>query len=152
MTDDDRSSFIATHLIDGLRDAMLPEMRASLAPYERLAQTLGSDRSAEWHRAFACARWAQENVVLAHRSQLVALASKAIEAIKAAGEAVTGSVEDLFALPLGIAVSADLSVETEWVYEAVHVAERIAQEEGWEFVPWEALLREVTTIGIESAG
>jgi hypothetical protein len=41
-------------------------------------------------------------------------------------------------------------VRIQWVDEAVEVARRIGEEEGWEHAPWEALLDEL--IAMEGTG
>jgi hypothetical protein len=142
----DTSSFVATHLIEGLSHVMPEDQQAKLAPYAERAARAGSNKTAEWHRAYKCAKWAEQIVSLPAHNHLVAESKKALEAIKEIEETVGSEIGDLLELPLGISVSPEFEAEITWVYEAVHVAEKVANKVGWDAVPWEQLVEDVLSV------
>ena len=152
MPDVDQSSFVITHVIQGLRDAMPPEERVKLAPYETRAATAGSDPTAEWHRAYRCAQWASEVVATPTHSGLAGGLRKAVEVVKQVEAAVGGQISNFFEIPYGQALSPKLEAELTWVYEAVHVAEGVAEKVGWDEVGWSALLDDLLAVPVGADG
>ena len=144
----DQSSFIVTHLIDGLRDVLPEAERPKLAPYEARAATAGSDETTEWHRAYRCARWAADVVATPANSGLAGELRKALQVVKEVEATVGGQISNFFELPYRQALSPRMEAELTWIYEAVHVAENVAGKVGWSEVGWEALLDEVLAIPV----
>jgi hypothetical protein len=142
----DTSSFMVSTLIESLRNSLPESELAKLVPYERQAIQAGSDRTAEWHRAFACARWTEEIVALPAHHQLGSEARKAVQIVKEVADTAGWEMINLGRLPLGIGVSPRFEAELTWVTEAVHVAERVADTVGWQAVPWEKLLQDVLNV------
>jgi hypothetical protein len=143
-------SFVATHLIDGLRKSLPKEELSRLEPYEGRAATLGSEPAQERRRAFECARWAADVVADPARSAFVRFAEKALEAVKEAVKAVDAEVgADLDHVVATVFRTPQLdgapgeAPELAWVVEAVTVAQRVAEDAGWAAVPWERLLETV---------
>lgn len=146
----DQPSFIITHLIDGLRDVLPEADRARLAPYAARAAGAGSDETAEWHRAYRCARWAADVVAMPAHSGLTGELRRALQVVKEVEDTVGGQISNFFELPYRQALSPKMEAELTWIYEAVHVAEKVAGKVGWEEVGWETLLEEL--LAIPSAG
>jgi hypothetical protein len=144
----DTSSFMVSTLIESLRDSLPESELAKLAPYERQAIQAGPDPTAEWHRAFACARWTKEIVALPAHHQLESEAHKAVQIVKEVADTAGWEMINLGRLPLGIGVSPRFEAELTWVTEAVHVAERVAAKVGWPSVPWEQLLQDVLNVPV----
>jgi hypothetical protein len=145
---EDRSSFIISHLISGLSHVMAEDEQTKLAPYERQAAEAGSEPTAEWHRAYKCAKWAESTVSLPAHHHLVAEAAKAIEVVTRVEKTVGAEIGDLLEVPFaaGFSVSPRFEAEITWVYEAVHVAEKVAAKVGWDHVPWQQLLVDVLSV------
>jgi hypothetical protein len=144
----DQPSFIITHLIEGLREVLPEADRPRLAPYEARAATAGSDETAEWHRAYRCARWAADVVAAPAHSGLTGELRKALQVVKQVEETVGGQISNFFELPYRQALSPKMEAELTWIYEAVHVAENVASKVGWAQVGWEGLLDEVLAIPV----
>jgi hypothetical protein len=142
----DTSSFMVSTLIESLRNSLPESELAKLAPYERQAIQAGSDPTAEWHRAFACARWTEEIVALPAHHQLGSEARKAVQIVKEVADTAGWEMINLGRLPRGIGVSPRFEAELTWVTEAVHVAERVAANVGWQAVPWEKLVQDVLNV------
>ena len=142
----DASSFMISTLIESLHDRLPESERSKLVPYERQATQAGSDPTAEWHRAFACARWTEKIVALPAHHHLGAEARKAVQIVKEVADTAGWEVINLGRLPRGIGVSPRFEAELTWVTEAVNVAEQVAAKVGWPAVPWEELVQEVLTV------
>jgi len=140
------SSFMISHFLTGLSHVMPDAEQAKLDPYQQAAAQAGSDSTAEWHRAYRCAKWARDIVVLPTHGSLASLVRRGLEIVKQVEETIGSELTDLLEIPLGLAVSPKFEVEIAWVYEAVHVAEGVAAETGWEGVPWETLVRDMLAI------
>lgn len=140
-------SFVAMHLIDGLRKSLPEDRLQGLVPYEQRAASLGSDPSDERRRAYECAKWAAAMVADPSRPGVVRFAEKALEAVKEALKAVDAElgaeldriVAVVFRMP-EVDGSPDDAPELAWVVEAVTVAQKVAATDGWDAVPWERLL------------
>jgi hypothetical protein len=142
----DTSSFMISTLLESLRDHLPASELERLAPYERQARQAGSDPTAEWHRAFACARWTDKVVALPAHSHLGADARQAVHIVKQVADTAGWEIINLERLPRGIGVSPRFEAELNWVTEAVHVADAVASKLGWSAVPWEELIREVMSV------
>jgi hypothetical protein len=140
------SSFMITSLIEGLHTAMPKSEATKLAAYAPRAREAGANPTAEWHRAYRCARWANEIVSLPAHNHLAAEADKARELVREVGETIGAEVRDLEFLPFGKAVSPRFQAELAWILEAVHVAEKVADKVGWAAVPWEQLVQDMLAI------
>ncbi len=164
-------SLIAEHVVSGFRKIVPPDAGADLDAYEERARVLDDDRRAEFKRAYACARWSVDMVAEPAHSALVADAERAAEAVKSLGQAVWAElgadienvVARLFpgktgASYLGMWLGVDqadqapgtgasplVGPEIAWVIEALEVARKVAAEDGWDAVPWRALLDEVVS-------
>ena len=162
-------SFVAEHLVAALRTRLPSGGEAELADYERRARALDGDRRAELRRAYACARWAVDVAAEPAHSAVVGAAVRAGEAVRELGQTVWAElgadienvVARLFpgktgASILGTWVGVDnpgqapgtgasplVGPEIAWVLEAVDVADKVAAVEGWDAVPWRALLDQV---------
>jgi len=144
-TSDSSSTMIST-LIEGLREHVPASEQDKLAAYHGRAEQAGSDPTAEWHRAYRCAQWADQIVALPAHHHLGAEADKARQVVREITETIGAEIRDLQYLPRGRAVSPRFQAELAWVLEAVHVAQRVAAEIGWENVPWERLLDDVLAV------
>jgi hypothetical protein len=142
----DQPSFIITHLIDGLRDVLPEPEQAKLGPYQARAATAGADETAEWHRAYRCARWAADVVSTPAHTGLAGELRRVLEVVKQVEETVGGQISNFFELPYRQALSPKMEAELTWIYEAVHVAEKVAGKVGWDAVGWQGLLDEVLAI------
>ena len=147
----DQPSFIITKLIDGLRDVLPEAERPRLAAYDARAATAGADETAEWHRAYRCARWAADVVATPAQSGLSGELRTVLQVVKEVGETVGGQISNFFELPYRQALSPRMEAELTWIYEAVHVAEKVAAKAGWDAVGWEELLDEVLAIPVAGA-
>lgn len=145
----DQPSFVITHVISALRDAMPAEEAARLAPYEERAARAGSDETAEWHRAYRCAQWAAEIVARPTDSHLAGELRKVLEVVKQVEEVVGGQISNFFEIPYGQSLSPRLETEITWVYEAVHVAGKVAEKVGWGEVGWPALLEGLLAVPVQ---
>jgi hypothetical protein len=146
---DDQSSFMISHFLTGLGHAMPELEQDKLEPFKAQAAQAGSDETAEWHRAFKCAKWAERVIAVPEHNALVTLAEKAIEIVKEVEETVGAEIGDLLEVPfaaIGHPVSPRFEAEITWVYEAVHVAERVAADAGWAAVPWQELVTDMLNI------
>jgi len=146
---DERSSFIISHFLSGLGHAMPAQEQEKLEPFKALAAQAGSDETAEWHRAFKCAKWAERIVAVPEHNLLVTVAEKAVEIVKEVEATVGAEIGDLLEVPfaaIGHPVSPRFEAEITWVYEAVHVAERVAADAGWAAVPWQELVTEMLSV------
>ena len=105
--DDDRSSEIILAAVKGLYRKLPVQARARLSAYAEQALVAGSEPTAEWHRAFACARWADRIVAIPAHQHLAAEAAKALEIVREIGITIGGEIRELEYLPFGRAVSRD---------------------------------------------
>jgi len=137
-----KSVMIAT-LIDRLNRALPAAERPRLDPYREQASGAGSQPTAEWHRAYRCARWAVQVASQSADTRLRADARRAFEVVREVKASVGAEILDLERLPAGHAVSPRFEVELAWVEEAAQVAEHAAARDGWTSVPWEPLLRDL---------
>jgi hypothetical protein len=144
--DDDGSSVIISTAIGAFREHLPTSEISKLASYQAKADLAGADPAAEWHRAYACARWADQIVAIPEHSHLAAHAKEALEIVREVGVTLGAELRDFGYLPLGKAVSPRFQTELAWVYEAVHVAQKVAEKNGWDAVPWEPLLEEMLAI------
>jgi hypothetical protein len=162
-------SFVAEHLVAALRARLPAAAGPELDAYEDRARTLDGDRHSELRRAYACARWAVDVAAAPTRSALAGVAVRAGEAVREIGKTVwaelgadienvvarlfpgkTGAaylgmwvgVNDPEQAP-GTGASPLVGPEMAWVLEAVEVAEKAAEVEGWDAVPWRRLLDDV---------
>ena len=142
----DESSFMITHLIDALRDVLPATESDQLDEYASQAAHAGSAKSAEWRRAIACARWSDRIVALPAHRHLRAEAAKSIEAVRLAETTAAFQLGQLVAAESRSGVSPEFAAELDWVYEAVHVAGKVAHEIGWPAVPWRQLLEEMLAV------
>jgi len=78
----DSSSFMISHLIDGLQEVVPDSERSKLEEFTKLASNAGSDPASEWQRAFRCARWAEEMVSLPAHRHLTGEAERSMEAVR----------------------------------------------------------------------
>jgi hypothetical protein len=137
----DGASVIIGAAISALSEHLPASESSKLAGYEAQAAVAGSSPHAEWHRAYACARWAEQIVAKPAHHHLAAEAAKALEIVREVGVTVGAEARDLGYLSLGKGVSFRFQTELAWVYEAVHIAARVADDVGWDAVPWEQLLQ-----------
>lgn len=140
----DSSSFMISHLIDGLQEVLPNSERSKLEEFTKLASDAGSDPASEWQRAFRCARWAEEMVSLPAHRHLTGEAERSMEAVRLV-EGTAATTLGQF-VPSPWHVSNEFAVEITWVYEALHVAEKVAAAVGWEKVPWDRLLSDLIAI------
>ena len=144
----DDSSFVITHLLDGLAQAIPDAERARLAAYRTRAQQAGSDRSAEWHRAFRVARWATDMAAVPARSAVGRFLRQAAEVVKQVEELIGSEVTNAVDLALlGPSVPVAVEAEIAWVHEAVELARAVAEKEGWDAVSWAGLVEELLAMG-----
>jgi hypothetical protein len=143
----DPGSFMISSLIKQLRKKLPESERAKLAPYYDRAYQAGSDPTAEWHRAYRCAQWAEQIVSQPTHHHLTAEAERALEVVREVKKTIGSELLDLELLPLGQSVSPRFQAELTWVEEAARVAEKVAAKSGWEAVPWEQLLQDMLKIG-----
>ena len=125
---------------------MPEEERAKLKPYADRAAHAGSGNAAEWHRAYRCAKWAEEVVSVPENNHLVGEAHRALEAVKEIEQSIGAELGNVIELPFGWSVSPEFELEIAWVYEAVHVAEKVAAKVGWDQVPWQGLVEDLLRI------
>ena len=144
--DDDRASAVILTAIKALHEKVPPSETPKLVAYQEQALVAGSDPTMEWHRAYACARWAEQIVAKPAHRHLAADAAKALEIVREVGVTFGSEVRDLEYLPSGKAVSPHLQTELAWVYEAVHVAANVAEKIGWDAVGWEQLVQSMLDI------
>ena len=143
---DDRSSVIVSSAIKALHKVLPSSETSKLVAYHEQALTVGADPKAEWHRAYACARWAEEIVAIPAHHHLAADAARALEVVREIGVTLGAEIRDIEYLPFGKSVSPRFQTELAWVYEAVHVAEKAAEKNGWDAIPWEQLLQNMLDI------
>jgi hypothetical protein len=143
---EDHASVIISSAITAFHEHLPASETAKLVGYQAQADTAGADPRAEWHRAYACARWADQIVTIPEHRHLAADAKKALEIVREVGVTFGAELRDLGYLPLGQAVSPRFQTELAWLYEAVHVARKVAEKFGWDEVPWEQLLRDMLAI------
>jgi hypothetical protein len=144
---DGRSSVIVSSAIKALHEVLPVTETAKLVAYHEQALTAGADPNAEWHRAYACARWADQIVAIPAHHHLGADAARALEIVREVGVTIGAEIRDIEYLPFGRSVSPQFQTELAWVYEAVHVAEKAAEKSGWNAVPWEQLLQTMLAVG-----
>lgn len=142
----DESSFMITHLIDALRDVLPPDASDQLNAYALRAAHAGSAKDAERSRALACARWSERIVALPAHRHLRAEVAKSIEAVRLAETTTAFQLGQLVAAESRSGVSPEFAAEIDWIYEAVHVAAKVAGEIGWPKVPWQQLLDDMLAI------
>ncbi len=136
---------MAAHLLECLGAAMTTGPKEELAKYRAQASALGSDERAEWHRAFACARWAVGVASQPEHGHLAHFLSTSQEAVRLFGDAVATEAERLVP-EAGWRVSAQFAAEIAWVDEACRLAGELARDRGWEAVPWRRLLDSVLSV------
>jgi len=144
----DDSSFVITHLLDALAETMPATEAAKVPAYRARAEKAGSDRSAEWHRAFRAARWATDLAAAPARTAVGRVLRQAAEVVKQVEQVVGAEITNIFDLALlGPSVPVSVEAEIAWVYEAVEVARTVAAEEGWSALGWTNLVEELLAIG-----
>ncbi len=136
---------MAAHLLECLSSAMTTVPKEELASYRAQASRLGSEERAEWHRAFACARWAVGVASLPEHGHLARLLSTSQEAVRLFGDAVATEAGRLVP-EAGWRVAAQFAAEIAWVDEACRLAGEVARDHGWEAVPWRRLLESVLSV------
>ena len=146
---DGRSSVIVSSAIKALHEVLPSAETPKLVAFHEQALTAGADPKAEWHRAYACARWADQIVALPAHHHLGADAARALEIVREVGVTIGAEIRDIEYLPFGRSVSPQFQTELAWVYEAVHVAEKAAEKSGWDAVPWEQLLHNMLDIPVK---
>jgi len=139
-----RPSFMLSHLIDGLGEALPESERSDLAAYEERAAKTTSSKTAEWKRAFRCAKWSEEIIGLPTHRHLAADAERSLEAIRLVEGTAATALGQLVPSPWH--VSNEFAVEITWVYGALRIAERAAATVGWASVPWRRLLDDLISI------
>jgi hypothetical protein len=137
---------IISELTDQLRRAMPASEVEKLLAYDSQIAASKQTKNIELRRALACAHWALRLVGQpehGHFGHLITEAREIVEesyqTIRAAG---TAAASARYALP----ASARLMARAAWVDEAVRVAKAVAQQSGWQEVPWEDLLQELLAI------
>ena len=143
------SSFVLDHLLAALGDAMPAGQREKLAPYGARAAHAGTDPAAERRRALRCAEWADEIVAIPAHSHLAKLARRAREVVRELGRTASSEIADAQLLVYWrdhAAVSPEVAAEATWVAEAIHVAKAVADQVGWEEVPWESLIEDLLAV------
>jgi hypothetical protein len=143
---DEHTSVIVSATVKALHQHLPPSATARLVAYHERALTAGADPTTEWHRALAAARWADHLVSIPAHRHLARDAAQAGEVVREIGVTIGAELRDLEYLPFGKAVSPRFEAELAWVYEAVRVATKVAEESGWDSVPWPALLEEMLAI------
>jgi hypothetical protein len=137
-------SQVITTLLDELAKHLPPD---ELVDYRQRAATAATSSGAEWRRALACAKWATNVASLPAHSGFAAEAKKAWEIVKQVEKTIGGELTDLLQVPANFyQVSPSFEAEITWVYEALHVAERVAGDSSWDAVPWRDLLDRVIAI------
>jgi hypothetical protein len=142
----DASSPMISALLEALGEHLPACDQGKLDAYRRRAEHAGAHPTAEWHRAYRCAQWADEIVALPAQHHLAAEADKARQVVREITETIGAELRDLQYLPRGRSVSPRFQAELAWVLEAVHVAQRVAAKIGWDNVPWERLLDDVLAV------
>ena len=140
----EQPSFMLSHLLDGLSKVLPESERSDLAAYEERVAKTTSSKTAEWKRAFRCAKWSEEIIALPAHRHLAADAERSLEAVRLVEGTAATALGQLVPAPWH--VSNEFAVEITWVYEALRVAERAAATAGWPSVPWRALLDDMISI------
>ena len=139
-------SQVISTLMDEFHKALPDPGQGRLAGYAERAGEASNDSRAEWHRAFACAKWATRTAGLASDSSVLSGLKRALEVVREVEKTIGGELTDLGELPFGWSVSPSFEVEITWVFEAVHAAADVAGKVGWDAVPWEELIE--TVLGV----
>lgn len=139
MPSNDASQVLST-VVDELRRLLPDDKQEQLASFASRVKETTNDPKAEWHRAFACAKWATKVAALPERSAVMAGIKRALEAVRGVEKAIGGELTDLGEIPFGWSVSPSFELEMTWVYEAIRAAQDVAAKSGWDAVPWPDLL------------
>ena len=113
----------------------------------RAAAIAGTTSEADGRRARRCAEWAME---VAARTDPSHPGWARVHELHRQWRALWFGVRMGTSGPRGPMPIVGEDVRIQWVDEAVEVARRIGEEEGWEHAPWEALLDEL--IAMEGTG
>lgn len=124
---DSEPSFVAAHLLEYLGATVKANAEEELAPYRARATKLGSNAAAEWHRAFACTRWAVGVAAQPEQGHLAQFLATSQEAVRLFGDAVAAKAERLVP-ETGCRVSAQFAAERAWVDEACRLASEMARD------------------------
>ena len=137
---------IISELVNQLRSAMPAGEAEKLLKYETQIAASRQTKNVELRRALACAHWAvrlvgqEEHGHFAHLiTEAREVAEESYQTLRAAG---TAAASARYAFP----ASARLMARAAWVDEAARVAKAVAQQSGWQAVPWEDLLQELLAI------
>ncbi len=143
------SGFVLDHLLAALGDAMPGDQHGRLAPYIARAAHAATDPPIERRRALRCAEWADEIVAIPAHSHLAKLARRAREVVRQLGRTASSEIADAQLLVYWrdhAAVSPGIAAEATMVAEAIHVATAVADQVGWEEVPWQSLIEDLLAI------
>jgi hypothetical protein len=140
------ASVVVSAAIKAFQETLPAETTPALVELHEQALVAGADPRAEWHRAYACARWAEKLVAMPTHRHLAVHARRAVEVVREIGITFGAELRDLENVPFGRSVSPRFETELAWVYEAVHVANAVAEKSSWDDVPWQDLLREMLAI------
>lgn len=132
-----RPSPILVHLDDALRNVLPDAEYAKLTRFDNAVATTTS--RGDFHRCLRCAHWAVELSEDPRRGATVHLAESVRQLVRELHEAARG-------IRFGSIVAGARPVtdmELNWVDGAVRTAQAVAEQLGWDQVPWEALVAEL---------
>ena len=149
------ASPIVRGLMNNLREILPDEQRPRLEEYAERADA--SKPKGDFRRARLCLHWAVKTAESPQHSHLSGIAIRLKETHKAwqdiwlgtefGSEVEIGRGNPSQEIKGDQKIGPGEDVELLWVGEATDVAKRVAEESGWENVPWEELLEEVLEIG-----
>lgn len=132
-----RPSPILVHLDDELRGLLPDEQYTKLTRFDGAIAATTSH--GDLHRCLHCARWAVEIAEDPRRGALAHL-----------GESIRQLVRELHEAGQGIRFGSIVpgarpvtDVELHWVDGAIRTAQAVAEQSGWDQVPWEALIEDL---------
>ena len=136
------TSPILGYLLRHLEEMLPPDQKAKLEPYEAAVSL--TTHKGDLHRAWRAAGWAVELTTRPEHSALGRAAKTLEEGYRLWKDSWFGAA---FGLSLIEGVRPAEDIETEWVDEALKVAQAAAEQAGWDSVPWEQLLQELIDVG-----
>ena len=129
---------------------MPPEEVTRLDAYGPQITTSKRSKEVELRRALACAEWALRVVGRPGHGHLAHLVTEAREVVQESFETLRAAGVAAASARYVYPASARLMVRAAWVDEAVRVARAVAEQSGWQAVPWEELLQQLLEIGSNS--
>ncbi len=125
-----------THIIDQLSRILPEDLQTKLDGYRQ--KIVGISGHHDLHRCYRCAQWAVDLKATSQKGSTKSILSRLGQVLHEANQARWATEFGLF-----VSFHPVTDLEVGWIDDALGVAQELADEVGWDQVPWEQLLDEL---------